>query len=110
MITAGKDRGRSGRVEKVLPQKDMVVIPGINEYKKHRKPMGQDRPGEIVTLVRPISASKVSIVCQKCKLVTRVGYRLEADKKIRVCRKCGNDLDSVVAVAKETKVKAKAKK
>lgn len=117
MVTAGKDRGRSGRVEKVFPQTETVVVPGINEYKKHRKPVsaaaGQERPGEIVTLVRPIAISKIAVVCPKCKLVTRVGYRMDGDKKVRICRKCDNDLDQVIdqkskiKAPKVTKVKTK---
>lgn len=105
MVTAGKDRGRSGKIEKVFPENNTIVVPGINEYKKHRKPQGQDRPGEIVTLLRPMDVSKVAVVCPKCKLVTRVGYRMDGDKKIRICRKCNNDLDSVAAVVKAAKAK-----
>lgn len=117
MIISGKDKGRSGRVEKVFPQTNTIVVPGINEYKKHRKPVsaaaGQERPGEIVTLVRPLAASKVAVVCPKCKLITRVGYRMDGDKKVRICRKCDNDLDEIkvqsakIKTAKVTKVKSK---
>jgi len=108
IVTSGKDKGRSGRVEKVYPQTDVVVVPGLNEYKKHRKPtaagQGQDRPGEIVILSRPLKTGNIAVVCPKCKLPTRVGYRMDGDKKIRICRKCSNDLDATVVI------KAKAKK
>ncbi len=104
IVTVGKDRGRTGRIERVYPETDLVLVPGLNEYKRHRKPQGQDRPGEIATISRPLAVSKVAIVCPKCKLPTRIGYRLDGAKKIRICRKCDNDLDTQVIKAK---VKAK---
>jgi len=104
IVTVGKDRGRTGRVERVFPQRQLVLVPGLNEYKRHRKPQGQDRPGEIATISRPLATSKVAIVCPKCKQPTRVGYRLDGAKKIRICRKCNNDLDAQVI---KPKVKTK---
>lgn len=98
MVTVGKDRGRTGQVERVILVDQLVVIPGINTYKKHRKPAGQDRPGEIVTLVRPLSVAKVALVCPKCKQPTRVGYRIQDGKKIRVCRKCDSDIDAAKVI------------
>jgi large subunit ribosomal protein L24 len=96
LITAGRDKGRSGQVERIYPETELVLVPGMNQYKKHRKPQGQDRPGEIVTLSRPLSMGSLALMCPKCKLPTRVGYRLDGDKKIRICRKCKNDIDSAV--------------
>lgn len=105
IVTVGKDRGRNGRVERIFPEQELVLVPGLNEYKRHRKPQGQDRPGEIAIISRPLASSKVAIVCPRCKQPTRVGYRLDGAKKIRICRKCDNDLD-----VKITKPKAKIKK
>lgn len=86
-VMAGRDRGREVQVESVLLKKGEVFLPGINQYKKHRKPMN-GQPGEILTLSRPMDVSKVALVCPKCKKPTRVGYKMEKDKKVRFCRKC----------------------
>lgn len=87
LVTAGKSRGRQEKIEKVFPKKGEVLVPGVNQYKKHVKPQG-DRPGDIVTLSRPLNISKVALICPACKLPTRVGFKVEGDKKVRVCRKC----------------------
>ena len=92
-VTTGKDRGRSGKIEKVFPAENLIMIPGINQYKKHRKPQGEGRPGEILTLSRALNVSKVALVCPKCKMLTRIGYKIENDKKLRVCRKCDAVID-----------------
>lgn len=91
-VTVGKDSGRTGKIERVYPAQGVVLIAGINQYKKHRKAQGGNKPGEIVTLDRPIDVAKVALVCPKCKQPTRVGYRIQDDKKIRVCRKCDQDI------------------
>jgi large subunit ribosomal protein L24 len=91
-IMSGKDRGREGKVEKVFLKEEKVLVPGLNQYKKHRKPQGEGKPGEILTLNRPISVAKLALMCPKCKQPTRVGYRFLAEKKIRVCRKCEADI------------------
>lgn len=88
IVTTGKDRGRQAKVEKVFLSEGKVLIPELNQYKKHRKSQGEGKPGEIVTLSRPFDVSKVALVCPKCKQQTRVGYRMLDDKKVRVCRKC----------------------
>lgn len=110
-VTAGRDKGREVKVERVFPKKGTVLAVGVNQYKKHRKPMG-DKPGEVVTLDRPIDVSKIALVCPKCKQPTRVGYKFLDGKKIRICRKCDQDIDTkqVPAKTKVTKVKAKVKK
>ena len=102
-VTVGKDSGRTGKIERVYPAQGAVLIVGINQYKKHRKAQGENKPGEIVTLDRPIDVAKVALVCPRCKQQTRVGYRIQGDKKIRVCRKCDQDIDEV-AKAKKKKI------
>jgi large subunit ribosomal protein L24 len=93
MVTTGKNRGKQAKVERVFPDLGSVLIPGANEYKKHRKSQGENRPGEILTLSRPILLSKVALICPKCKQQTRVGYKFVDSKKIRVCRKCDADIN-----------------
>ena len=93
IVTTGKNRGKQAKVERVFPDSGSVLIPGVNEYKKHRKSQGENRPGEILTLSRPILLSKVALICPKCKQQTRVGYKFVDGKKIRVCRKCDADIN-----------------
>ncbi len=92
-ILAGKDRGRQGKVERVVLKTQEVVIAGLNQYKKHKKPQGENKPGEIVVIDRPYTVAKVALVCPKCKQQTRIGYKWSEDKKIRVCRKCDAVID-----------------
>lgn len=93
-VMVGKDHGRQGRVERVWPKEGTILLPGVNQYKRHRKPQGENRPGEIVTLDRPIGVAKVALVCPKCKQVTRVGWRIVGGRKERVCRKCDLAIDT----------------
>ena len=92
VVGVGKDRGKQGKVEKVFPKDGMLLVTGVNQYKKQRKSQGEGRPGEIATLTRPSLTSRVALICPKCKQPTRVGYRYQDAKKIRVCRKCGGDI------------------
>lgn len=91
-VLSGKDRGRQGKVERIFLKEGLVLVPGLNQYKKHRKPQGEGKPGEILTLDRPLSVAKVALICTKCKQPTRVGYRFSGEKKVRVCRKCDADI------------------
>lgn len=96
-VIAGKDKGVRGAVLRVIPKKDRVVVERVNVVKKHQKPVqagrGQVQPG-IIEFEAPIHLSNVMIVCTQCGEKTRVGYRVTEDgKKVRVCRKCGADID-----------------
>ena len=90
-VTVGKDRGKQGKIERVFPKDGTVLVPGVNEYKKHVKRQGE-RPGEILTMARPVKAANVALVCPKCKQKTRVGYRMVNNLKNRICRKCQADI------------------
>lgn len=109
MVTSGKDKGKEGTVEKVLLEHQTVLVPGLNTYKKHRKPQGQNVPGDILTLSRPLNVAKVALLCPRCKQATRVGYQIINGKKVRVCRKCDQEIDSVAKTAKTEKTKAQIK-
>lgn len=94
MITAGKDRQRKGKIEKVFPKKGQVLVSKLNLYKKHVKAKSKEEPGGIVDVSRPIFVAKVALVCPKCKKNTRVGYILDKKgKKKRVCKKCQKNID-----------------
>lgn len=88
IITAGKDNGKKGKVEKVLHKKDAVLLPGLNIYKRHLKKRDEKNPGGIVEFSRPIPVGNVALLCPKCGKVTRVGFKVSENKKVRVCRKC----------------------
>lgn len=95
IIAAGKDRGRQGQVARVFAKDGTILVPGLNQYKKHKKSQGENKPGEILTISRPYNAAKVVLVCPKCKQQTRVGFRWENEKKVRVCRKCDAVINSI---------------
>ena len=94
-ILAGKDKGKRGRVLKILHDKDRVVVQGINIMKKAKKPKNQKDRGGIIEIEAPIHYSNVAMVCKKCG-PTRVGYKVEEKTdsaakvrtKTRICKKC----------------------
>lgn len=90
-VTLGKDRGKTGKVERVLPAKNSVVVAGVNMYKKHVKKQG-DKAGQIVDLPRPLTLAKVALICPHCHQPTRIGFTVEKKNKIRICRKCQKNL------------------
>lgn len=88
LIIKGKDRGKIGKIIKVLPKENKVIIEGLNLVKKHIKPRRQGEKGKIVEIPRPISVSNVKLICQNCNKPTRVGYKFEGEIKYRYCKKC----------------------
>lgn len=88
IILSGKDAGKTGKVESVFGKKDKILVGGINIFKKHQKPRGEGRPGGIISIPRPITASKVAIICPKCNQTTRIGYQINGEEKVRICKKC----------------------
>jgi large subunit ribosomal protein L24 len=94
-VIAGKDLGRSGRVLKVLREKNRVVVEGVSMLKKHtRANPGKNLKGGIVEREAPIHVSNVMIVCGACSKATRIGHSVASDgKRIRICRACGSSLD-----------------
>lgn len=94
-ITSGKDKGREGKIEAFDGKKMEAFIPGINVYKKHIKAqMAKDGKGGIFELSRPVTVAKLVVVCPKCKKTTRVGFRVMDKEKVRVCVKCGKEIDT----------------
>ena len=91
LIISGKDRGKKGKVLKVLPKERRVVVEGVNLRKKHQKPKKTGEKGQVLTLPGPIDISNVKIICSKCGKTTRIGYEMMGDKKIRICKKCGQE-------------------
>jgi len=86
-ILSGKDRGKTGTVERVLSKEGKVLVPGVNIYKRHLKSR-QGIEGGIVDLVKPMDISNVAVICTKCKKPTRIGFKVEGEEKKRICKKC----------------------
>jgi large subunit ribosomal protein L24 len=93
MIMSGKDRGKSGKVLRVLPKMDKVLVEGFNLAKKAMRPKKQGQKGEIVSVARPLHASNVMILCGSCKKAARVGYKMEGEQKVRYCKNCSAHID-----------------
>lgn len=93
-IILGRDRSKSGKVEKVL-KTGKVVVAGVNVYKRHVSPkrFGQEGEGGIVDIQKPINLSNVMLICPDCRKPTRVGFGLDKGKKKRICKKCGKEVD-----------------
>ncbi len=91
-ITAGKDKGRDGKIERVFPKTLLVVVPGVNLYKKHMKGF-QGQKGGIYDIPRPLGLGKIALICPKCKKITRIGYSVKGEKKARICKKCKKEID-----------------
>ena len=94
MVISGKERGKTGKVLRVLPEKDAVIIERVNLVKRNTKPRGPQQPGGIVEKEASIRASNLMIMCDKCNAPVRMGKKILADgKKIRICRRCGEALE-----------------
>ena len=95
VVVAGKDRGKRGRVLQVVPDKNRVVVEGVNFIKKHTRPNPQANiKGGIVEREASLHASNVQIVWPECGAPTRIGRQLLGDgRKVRVCRKCDGAVD-----------------
>ena len=95
IVTTGKDRGKRGRVLKGLPEKNRVIVEGVNTIKRHTKPNPQRNiKGGLVEREAPLHASNVQIVCPDCGRATRIGRKILGDgRKVRICRQCEGVVD-----------------
>jgi large subunit ribosomal protein L24 len=93
MVIAGRERGKSGKVLRLLPKTERVVVERINLVKRHTKPRGT-QAGGILEKEAPLHISNVQPVCGRCDKPARIGTkRLEDGHGVRVCRRCGEQLD-----------------
>ena len=92
VVLSGKDKGKQGKVLIADPKGLKVVVEGVNVATKHQKARQQGQESAIIKLETPIYASKVQLVCPKCGKGTRVAHKIEGDKKVRVCKKCGAEI------------------
>ena len=91
-VLSGNDKGKTGEVLEVIPGTNKIIVKGINIRKKHVKPRKQGEEGGIIPVECAIHSSKVNVVCPKCGKATRIGYEIDKDQKVRVCKKCGAKL------------------
>lgn len=94
VVIAGKEKGKTGKVLRVIPKKDRAIVEKLNMVKRHMKPGAQSRQGGILEREAPIHISNLMLLCSKCTDPTRVGYRiLDDNRKVRVCKKCDEIID-----------------
>ena len=95
-VTAGKDRGKTGKVLFVDRKKSRIIVEGINIVKKTKRPDQQNQKGGIIDIEAPLNISNLKVVCPKCDEAVRVKKKkLEDGKRVRACGKCGEILDKV---------------
>ncbi|MBI4078936.1 MAG: 50S ribosomal protein L24 [Candidatus Levybacteria bacterium] len=91
-IVRGRDKGKTGKINKVFPRVSKVLVPGVNEFKRHSKARTQSQKSEIITIVKPLPIASVALICPKCHEPTRVGFSMLEGKKTRICKKCQQTL------------------
>ena len=92
IVLQGKDKGKKAQVVRALPDRERVILEGVNVAKRHAKPTRATQQGGVIDKFMPLSASSVALVCGNCG-PTRIGYRIdEQGRKMRVCKKCEADL------------------
>ena len=92
IVLSGKDKGVKGKVLEAMPSENKVIVEKVNVATCHTKPRKQGEQGGILQKEAPIYACKVQKVCPKCNKPTRIGHKVEGDKKVRICKKCGAEI------------------
>jgi len=90
-VISGKDKGKSGKVLATKPEKNLILVEGVNIVTRHMKKQGAT-PGQIIKVEKAIDASNAAVICPETKKPTRVGFRIEGDKKVRYSKKSGKVL------------------
>ena len=92
IVVSGNAKGTIGKVVEVSPKEGKVIVEGASIVKKHIKPRNAQQQGGIIEAPAAMYACKVQLYCTKCKKGTRAAHKMDGDKKIRVCVKCGAEL------------------
>ena len=93
-VIAGKDKGKTGKVLRIIPKRGRAIVEKLNMVKRHLRPSEQARQGGILERESPIEMSNLMLICSKCTDPTRVGYRmLDDEQKVRFCKKCNEVID-----------------
>ncbi len=92
IVIAGRDKGKTGTIQRIYPKLNKVVVDNVNVRKKHKKPNQANPEGQILEIYAPIDASNVMLLDPKTKERTRVGHTVVKDKKIRYAKKSGSEI------------------
>jgi len=92
LVISGQDRGRIGKILRVVPKADKVVVEEMNIITKHIKPKKQGEKGQRIQTPAPMHWSNVKLICPKCNKATRIGFGINKGRKFRVCKKCGQEV------------------
>ena len=94
VVISGKEKGKSGRVLRVFPQKHRVIVERVNFFKKHTKPSQKNQKGGIIEKESPLHVSNLLLYCIRCEKGTRIGFKmLENKTKVRYCKRCNELMD-----------------
>jgi len=92
-VITGKDAGVNGKIARVYPDRNKIIVEGVATARRSQRPTGQTMQGGIIDKDMPIPIANVALICPTCDAATRVGYRFEDDgTKVRICKKCGGDI------------------
>jgi len=91
-ISTGKDKSKTGKVLKVIEGASRIIVEKVNMVKKHTKPKQDNPRGGIFEKEAPLNISNVMFFCTKCSKATRIGFKIENDKKVRFCKKCNANI------------------
>lgn len=93
-VIAGKDKGRVGKILKVIPESDKAVVERVNMIKRHTKPREMNQQGQIVEKEAPMHVSNLQLICPECTKTGRIGKKvLEDGSKVRFCKSCGESIE-----------------
>jgi len=92
-VITGEEKERRGRVLEVIPEKTMAIVEGINLVKKHQRARSQTKPSGIVTVPSPVHISNLMLICPKCGKKAKVRMEKIENKRVRICKKCGESLE-----------------
>ena len=94
MVITGRERGKTGKVLRVIPEKDRVLVERVNLVKRHTKARGPQSPQGIVEKEAPLHRSNLMLLCDRCNAPVRIAKRrLDDGRSVRVCKSCGDQLD-----------------
>ncbi|MBI2642380.1 MAG: 50S ribosomal protein L24 [Candidatus Wildermuthbacteria bacterium] len=92
VVVAGKDRGRKGKITNLFPKGNVAVVEGLNMRKKHTKPKRSGEKGQVIAREAPITLANLKLLCPKCGKATRVALKKVGERKVRTCKKCGQEI------------------